>query len=243
MAGRGARGAAPSPARSGPCAERGGGRGVTRPGPARRERKDAVRNRARLIAAARAVFAEHGFGATLDDIARAAGVGTGTAYRHFPNKHAVAAEVLADATRQIAADARAGLALDDPWAGLVAFCERTAARQAADRALYETLSGQGDPERQARIWPEIVTAVTALVDRARRAGVIRADAVPQDLAAVFAMLGPTYDVRRGDGDALWRRYLALLLDGLRATDRPALPTPPPPPAALDAILRAGKGRH
>src|SRR5262245_12135698 len=187
----------------------------------RRARRDAVRNRARLLAAARAVFAERGFGATLDDIARRAGVGTGTAYRHFPNKHAIAAEVLADATRQIAADARDALAVEDPWAALETFCERTAARQAADRALYETLTGRGDPERQALIWPEIIAAVGELFERARRAGVIRAGAVPQDLAALFAMLGPTYDLGRGAPPGLWRRYLALLLDGLRATERPA----------------------
>jgi AcrR family transcriptional regulator len=65
-------------------------------------RQDAARNRDRLVDAARVVFAEHGFDATHDDIARHAGVGTGTAYRHFPDKRAIAAEVLAGATQQIA---------------------------------------------------------------------------------------------------------------------------------------------
>jgi AcrR family transcriptional regulator len=109
----------------------------------KRPRSDSARNRQALVAAAREVFAEHGFGATLDDIARHAGLGTGTAYRHFPNKHAIAAEVLRDATEQIAVDAREALDVADPWQGLVQFCERVAARQAADRGLYETLTGQG----------------------------------------------------------------------------------------------------
>ncbi|MDX6282827.1 MAG: hypothetical protein QOH03_3898, partial [Kribbellaceae bacterium] len=100
-------------------------------------RKDSVRNRARLIDSARAVFAERGFGATLDDIARHAGVGVGTAYRHFPNKQALAAVVLADATEQIAADAADALAIEDPWEALVTFFERNGARQAEDRGLYE----------------------------------------------------------------------------------------------------------
>jgi len=205
-------------------------------------RKDSVRNRARLLTAAREVFAERGFEATLDDIARHAGLGTGTAYRHFPNKQAVAAEVLADATEQIATDARAALAIEDPWQAMVTFFERTAARQAKDRGLYETLTGQGNDEEQARIWPEIVASVGTLFDRAHRAGAIRADAAPQDVAVVFALLGPAFEMSRTTSPELWRRYLALILDGFRATDRPELPGPPPPLAALDTILKAGK-RH
>jgi AcrR family transcriptional regulator len=205
-------------------------------------RKDSVRNRARLLTAAREVFADRGFEATLDDIARHAGLGTGTAYRHFPNKQAIAAEVLSDATEQIATDARDALAIDDPWHALVTFFERTAARQATDRGLYETLTGQGNNEEQARIWPEIITSVTQLFDRAHRSGAVRADAAPQDIAAIFALLGPAFEMSRTTSPDLWRRYLALILDGLRAGDRPALPSPAPPLAALDAILKAGK-RH
>ena len=69
------------------------------------QRKDAVRNRARLVVAARKVFAERGLDATLDEIAERAGVGTATAYRNFADKHELAAEVLAEATQQIATDA------------------------------------------------------------------------------------------------------------------------------------------
>ncbi|HWB37227.1 MAG TPA: helix-turn-helix domain-containing protein [Rugosimonospora sp.] len=205
-------------------------------------RRDSVRNRARLVAAAREVFAQRGFEATLDDIARHAGLGTGTAYRHFPNKQAIAAEVLAEATQQIVEDARAALQVDDPWSALVQFFERAGAQQAADRGLYETLRGQGNAAEQARIWPEIIAAVTELFERAHRAGVLRADAAAQDIAAVFALLGPAFEMSRATQPQVWRRYLALLLDGLRATDRPPLPGPPPPAAALDAVLAAGK-RH
>jgi AcrR family transcriptional regulator len=205
-------------------------------------RSDSVRNRGRLLDAAREVFAERGFAATLDDIARHAGLGTGTAYRHFPNKQALAAEILTDATESIATDAREALAIDDPWRALVTFFERSALRQARDRGLYEALTGLGDGEAQARIWPGIITAVGALFDRAHVAGVIRADAVPQDIAAVFALLGPAFEMSRSIDDTLWRRYLALLLDGLRATDRPPLPGPPPPEGSVAVILGAGK-RH
>ncbi|WP_405057255.1 TetR/AcrR family transcriptional regulator [Kribbella sp. NBC_01505] len=207
----------------------------------RSARSDSVRNRERLVVAAREVFAEHGFGATLDDIARQAGLGTGTAYRHFPNKHAIAAEVLREATEQIVKDAEEALAIEDPWQALVEFFERTGARQAADRGLYQTLTGQGDDEEQARIWPRIVAAVTELFERAHQAGAIRPDVEAQDIAAIFAMLGPAFTMSRTIRPDLWRRYLALLLDALRPADRPPLPVGPPPVESLAEILRSGKG--
>ncbi|GIF25487.1 AcrR family transcriptional regulator [Actinoplanes tereljensis] len=203
-------------------------------------RKDSARNRARLVEAAREVFAERGFGATLDDIARHAGLGTGTAYRHFPNKQALAAEVLAGATEQIVVDARHALTVADPWLALVTFFEANAERQARDRGLYEALTGRGDDETQARIWPEIIVAVTDLFDRAHTAGVVRADATPQDIAAIFALLGPAFTMSRELSADLWRRYLALLLDGLRAVDRPPLPAAAPAAADLPTILKSGK---
>ena len=135
-----------------------------------------ARNRAPLIEAAREVFAERGLGATLDDIAERAGVGTGTAYRHFRNKQEIAAEVLAGATQQIVTDAEDALAIKDPWQAIVTFFETTAERQAADRGLYQTLAGQGNVDDKVRIWPQIVSAVTKLFDRAKKAKVIRADA-------------------------------------------------------------------
>jgi AcrR family transcriptional regulator len=206
----------------------------------RRPRRDAARNRELLVAAAREVFAERGFGVTLDDVARHAGVGVGTAYRHFPNKQALASQVLAGATGQIVTDAENALAVDDPWLALVAFFEATAARQAADRGLYETLAGQGSAEDKARLWPRIVSTVTELFDRARAAGAIRPDAAPEDTAVLFAMLGPAFDLTGPAAPDLWRRYLALLLDGLRATDRPALPGAAPRLDTLDDLVATGR---
>lgn len=207
---------------------------------ARPARADSVRNRQLLIESAREVFAARGFDATLDDIAKHAGLGTGTAYRHFPNKQSLAAEVLSDATTQIVTDARDALDVADPWVGLVQFFERVAERQAADRGLYETLTGQGDAEEQARIWPQVISAVTELFTRAQQAGAVRQDAVPQDIAAMFAMLGPVFQISRTVRSDLWRRYLAYLLDALRPGDGPKLPIPPPKSNDLNLILFAGK---
>jgi len=198
-------------------------------------RKDAARNRDRLISAARTVFADRGIDATLDDIAREAGVGTGTAYRHFPNKKVIAAEILADATQQIATDAEDALNIDDPWDAVVAFFENTSARRAADRGLYQNLAGQANVDDKTRIWPHIVDGITRLFDRAKEAGMIRADAEPEDAGVVFAMLGVAFSTRT------WRRYLALLLDGLRATERPELPCPPTAFATLDDVIAVSKG--
>jgi AcrR family transcriptional regulator len=203
-------------------------------------RKDSSRNRALLVAAAREVFAERGLGVTLDDIAERAGLGTGTAYRHFRNKHEIAAEVLADATQQIVSDAEHALSIDDPWLAVVSFFEATARRQAADRGLYQSLAGQGNVDDKSRIWPQIVSSVTTLFTRAKRAGVIRADASPEDAALIFAMLGVIFDMGGVVSADLWRRYLAILLDGLRATDRPPLPVPAPAFATLDQVIAAGK---
>jgi AcrR family transcriptional regulator len=197
-------------------------------------RKDAARNRDRLIDAARTVFAERGIDATLDDIAREARVGTGTAYRHFPNKKVIAAEILAEATQQIATDAEDALSIDDPWDAIAAFFEHTAARLAADRGLYQILAGQGDVDDKTRIWPHIVDGVTRLFDRAKKAGVIRTDAEPEDAAVLFAMLGVAFPTQA------WPRYLALLLDGLRAIERPELPCPPPAFATLDDVIAVSK---
>jgi AcrR family transcriptional regulator len=210
------------------------------PAKGRPTRSDSVRNRERLLVAAREVFAEKGHDATLNEIARHAGVGVGTAYRHFPNKQAIAAQFLTDATEQIAQDAQAALAIDDPWQALVYFFDVTAARQATDRSLYESLTGLGDYAEQQRIWPQIITSVTELFTRAHTAGVLREDAAPQDIAAIFNLLGPAFEMSRTT-DGLWRRYLALMLDGLRATERPPLPVPPQPLGHVDVVLRASKG--
>ncbi|WP_134072824.1 TetR/AcrR family transcriptional regulator [Mycobacteroides salmoniphilum] len=202
-------------------------------------RKDALANRERLIAAAREVFSERGLEATLDDIAARAGLGTGTAYRHFRDKHALASEILSEATEQIAQDARAALTIADPWQALATFCERIAARHATDRGLYEALAGRGRTEDKERIWPHIVQTVTQLVERARSVGLIRADAQPEDVGAILTMLGPVYPM----GTQAWRRYLTLMLDGLRAVDASPLPAPAPRLSSLDDLTAANRDRR
>lgn len=204
------------------------------PKPARRMRADAASNRDRLLAAAHVVFAERGLAATLDDVARHAGVGVGTAYRHFPNKQALASEVLEGAMERLAADAEAALALADPWQSFAGFFETVVAHQARHRGLHHLSAADGiaSPLVQQRF----ESAVTALFQRAQREGVVRADASPTDIGPLLVMMRTVIDLAPPSTPDLWRRYLAFLLDGLRATGRPAAPVGALTPAEFEAFI-------
>src|SRR5215208_7208931 len=103
-------------------------------------RADARRNREKVLAAARAVFSENGRDAQMDDVARRAGVGVGTVYRHFPTKEALIQALVVDSFEAIAAHARAALALDDPWDAFSSVLWRGAEIMAADRTLSEVFA-------------------------------------------------------------------------------------------------------
>lgn len=189
--------------------------------PAKRLRSDAAQNRERLLAAAHVVFAERGLSATLDDVARHAGVGVGTAYRHFPNKQALASEVLEGAMQQLAVDAEAALAIADPWAGFAGFFETVVASQARHRGLHHLSASDGIAS--VEVQRRFEGAVVLLFKRAQQAAVVRADASPTDIGPMLVMLRTVIDLSPPGKPELWRRYLALLLDGLRADgQRPAL---------------------
>src|SRR5918996_6386657 len=134
-------------------------------------RADAERNRQRLLAAAKDLFATRGLDVTLDEIARHAGVGTGTAYRRFPNKDALIDALMVDRIGELAAIARECLEDPDPWRGLAGYFDRALALQAADRGLKEVLftSGRGR-ERSNHAREKMGPVVTRLVRRAVAAG-------------------------------------------------------------------------
>ena len=114
-------------------------------------RRDAERNRQRILEAAREAFAEDGLSVTLDEIARRAGVGVGTIYRRFPDKEQLIDALFETRMNEFAAEAEAALLADDPWAGLVRFLERATEQHACDRGFKEVaLSGAHGLERVAR---------------------------------------------------------------------------------------------
>lgn len=210
-------------------------------------RRDAARNRERLLVAARELFAEQGLTVTLNDIAHHAGVGVGTAYRRFANKEEVIDALFEESLRDVA-DA-AHQALDDPdaWNGLVTFLERSMHLQFGDRGLNEIMNNPalGD-DRVADARTRIAPLITQLVVRAQRQGTVRPDLDQTDIIFIQVGLSAIMNRSRAIEPDLYRRYLTMFLDGIRA-DR-AAPTPLPVPAlsahqthaAMTGPRRAGR---
>jgi AcrR family transcriptional regulator len=191
-------------------------------------RLDAARNQERIVAAAAAAFAELGGDVTLDEVARRAGVGVATVYRRFRNRdqlvRAVVAHVLAAEIEPVAA-----VETDDPWRDLAATLEASVAAVAAHRDVVALAHAAGGID--VDVVDRYLHRLDRLLSRARAAGLVRLELEPRDVAVAVVMVLAT--IRRdvgGDGavktDAAsgdWRRYLALLLDGMR-------PAPVPLPA-------------
>jgi AcrR family transcriptional regulator len=177
-------------------------------------RADARRNREKVLAAARAAFAEHGSDAQMDDVARRAEVGVGTVYRHFPTKEALFVALLEDTFARIAERARAALAQEDPWAAFTALMWDAGESLAGDRALAEAM--QADLTDQPCPGQVELGDITAeLMERAKAAGSMRTDAVLDDIPMVMCGIGSARFRTHPCKDA-WRRHLAIVLDGLRA---------------------------
>jgi AcrR family transcriptional regulator len=192
----------------------------------RAQRRDAVRNRERLLAAARDLFAGQGFEVTLDDIARHAGVGVGTAYRNFANKGELLDAIFAEQTTELAAAADAALADPDPWHGLVNYLEQALALQLRDKALAQIVNGDQVSIDQHDWTREVLAPKNrAIVARARDAGALRDDIEGTDLTFIQVGLNAIMARSRDAHPDLYRRYLHLLLDGLRA--QPGHPSPLP----------------
>ena len=183
--------------------------------PGRPLRKDAARNRELLIAAAREVFARRGIEASLDDVARHAGLGVGTAYRHFANKHELLVAMMSDTLDRIAADAERAAAIEDPWQALVTFLEAALAVQARDRGLREVMLGVYDPDEMERVHDQLSGPLNEIVRRAKRAGVVRKDLEQTDVGILIAMLCAVTEVAGEADPELWRRYLTITLDGIK----------------------------
>jgi AcrR family transcriptional regulator len=201
-------------------------------------RKDAERNRQRVLTAAGELFAERGLGVTLDDIAHHAGVGVGTVYRRFPNKEVLIDALFEQRIEAIATIAAEALEQPDPWGGFVYYLEQGAELQARDRGLKELLSCSthgGDCVAEAK--QRLRTNATAVFDRAKAAGVLRPDVSPFDSPLIQLMLGAVMDRTRDVEPELWRRYLGLLLDGLRPQAASPLPVEALTVDELDAVMR------
>ena len=179
-----------------------------------RLRADAQRNRAALLAAAREVFGEQGLDASLDEIARRAGVGNATLYRRFPNRRELIAEVFAGRMTEYVQLAEAALREPDAWMAFVGYLTRLCEMQATDRGLSELLVTTSF-DHDARLTELRATAqrrTNEVIRRAQAQGGLRPDFTRKDLLLLLTANAGVLQ-RSADPNA-WRRQLALLVDGL-----------------------------
>jgi AcrR family transcriptional regulator len=185
-------------------------------------RRDAQRNRERLVAAARDAFAERGLDVPLEDIARRAGVSIGTLYNRFPTRAALVDAVFAEREETVARIAEHALTMAGPWDGFVHFVEQICLLLAADRG-YNELNARPIPQASPPRGHELMTGIIA---RAQESGELRQDFTLADMAFVTWSLTRTIEVTRQVHPDAWRRHLAFILDGLRASAASTLPAPP-----------------
>ncbi len=186
-------------------------------------RSDAERNRARLVIAAREMFAEHGVEVAMADIARHAGVSNGTLYNRFPTRQDLLEAVFVDRLEALAALAEDAAADPDPWQGFVTYLTGMCELQAADRGFNE-VAARGLRSPAARPLREKgAVALARLFNDAKTTGALRADATVDDLAFVVWGISRTVEMTRHTAPESWRRHLALLIDGFRAGSTNPLP--------------------
>jgi AcrR family transcriptional regulator len=189
-------------------------------------RADARRNRAAVLAAARERLAEDGLDGPIEDIARAAGVGVGTVYRHFPSKRDLIAALVRDRFERIAERTHEALAEDDPWEAFCNLIRFSAALQIRDRALSEFIAQQPELGYEAAVESGVAELTAQLMANAQRAGGMRADAVVEDVPTLLCGLSAvTAGVAGGVAMLNWERYVEIILDGLRAPGVNELPAP------------------
>lgn len=178
-------------------------------------RADARRNRDRLLQTAKTAFAQDGLSVSLDEIARRAGVGPGTLYRHFPTKEALFEAVVHERLRRLL-DYAQDLRTADAETALFAFADRLVTEAAPKQDLVDALAGAGVDLRTtvAATTAELRSAIGDLLVRAQRAGTVRTDITLADLMALLS--GLLFALRaRGHDQADPGRTLSVLRDGLR----------------------------
>ena len=205
-------------------------------------RRDAQRNRERVVSSARTLFARDGVEASVDEITREAGVGMGTLYRHFPTKEELIDAVLEDAFEELVQLAEQAAAEEDAWEGLTGFLEQALALHASNRGLKDVLATHEQGRQRAQAMRErIRPLLRAMVERAQTQGTLRQDLTAEDLPLVFWTGSRVIETTEAVAPDHWRRYLGLLLDGMRAEAATPLPAPPLTRAQLAQAARRRDG--
>jgi len=204
-------------------------------------RRDAERNRQLILRAAAEVFTTRGLQASLDDVARHAGVGVGTVYRRFPDKESLAEALFEERIEAMAALAENALAEPDPWTGLVSFIEGACTQLATDRGLHEiVMYAVHGRDRTGRARARMQPLVTALVQRAQQDGQLRADLQPTDMLFIEFMVSAAARYAEPVRAEIWRRYLTLITDALRPERAGTTPLPEPAlePDEMAVVMRS-----
>lgn len=191
----------------------------------RTQRADARRNREAVLEAAREVMGREGIEAQMDDVARAAGLGVGTVYRHFPTKEDLINALTDDRFERLAELAREALAEDDPGPAFERYLYRGGELQVIDRALSEVMRDRPEAMQAAAQKVGLLELAREVMTRAQDAGHVRADAEAEDIPMLMCGLGTTTPGANGPfvSQTSWRRFLAIVLDGLRAPGTSEMP--------------------
>ncbi len=188
-------------------------------------RADARRNREAVLAAAKELLADEGLDAQMPDIAKAAGVGVGTVYRHFPTKDDLIWALVLQRFERLAEKAREGHEMDDAWDAVAEFIRFATQIQADDRGLCEVMRSRSEMMFAAATAVGLPELCDQLVKRAQRAGQLRRDLTWEDIPMIACGLGSITQMQAGPAVGRWPRLVELILDGLRAPGSGKLPKP------------------
>lgn len=190
-------------------------------------RRDAQERHDRLIAAAQREFAARGVEASLEGIARDAGVAIGTLYRHFPTRMDLLMAAFEPLLEEFLGGAETAMAMEDPWEGFVYYLENLFRAQAGNRGFNDFLSRRfpGSPAAE-RIHDEVCHQIEVVLTRAQDAGEARADITLADIVNLIWSNGRMIDATSVTAPNAWRRYLYLMLDAYRAERAHPIPEPP-----------------
>ena len=188
-------------------------------------RADARRNREAVIGAAKKLFADQGLDAQMPDVAKAAKVGVGTVYRHFPTKDDLIAALAAERFERLAEAVRKAIATEDAWEGLCDFIRFAADLQADDRGLCEVMGSRPEVMNVAALSVGLDQLTDEMVKRAQRSGDLRKDLDWQDIPMIACSMGSVTQATMGPGLGRWPRLVEILIDGLRAPGSSKLPKP------------------
>lgn len=205
----------------------------------RAERKDVVRNRARLLEAADELVAQHGVNFGLDAVARHAGVGAGTVYRHFPDKAALLAALLARRVDTVERLLQHAAEAPDAYQALREYVLTIVELQTGDLGMWQAVavtSGEGPEQVRTRLEP----LFERLVARAQSTGRLRPEFTSTDLVMLTWTAGAINERLGASEPAIWNRYLVAMLDGFASDSevRQPLPVPALSQDRLVTVLRA-----